>query len=550
MGCHIMKNGFFAIFAGCFLLATLGWTQASERSQITPLLGKVDTLTQMRIYAVDPGALASQLEDEGYDVLEGGITDISVDVIVSRESRQRLESEGYVLEFIAQGRPLREIMAEQAVGDSLPSGYLSYPEIVNRLQVAGSTYPAICDAINLSSQYGIQTYEGRDLWAVKISDNVGSEEQEPAFLLVSCHHAREIVTPELALYAMDQFTSQYGIDPDITAVVDNYEIWIAPVWNPDGYQYCYDVDNMWRKNRHVFAGGTGVDMNRNYPFGWDSSCSGSTYPSSETYKGPSAGSEAETQIMMAWSEEQHFAKVIDYHSSGREVLWAYAYCQTHPLDAFLLQEAIALSNASGYGGDYRVPSSQGEHFEWQLAEMGAHANLIETATTFIEPHSVALSEAAMVFPGSMWMINRPISLTGTVTEAGTGAPLVADIENLDVNYLHGEHNQSYLPFGMYHAFLPAGNYDIRFTVAGYDPQVHNVTILADQSTVLDVVFGSVAPPCPGDLDDNDQIDVLDAVLVVEAFGNSGGPEDIDGNGTVELADVEALCDLWGPCPEP
>ena len=72
----------------------------------------------------------------------------------------------------------------------------------------------------------------------------------------------------------------------------------------------------------MFTSGVGVDQNRNYPQGWTASCSGSTSVRSETYKGPSAASEAETRTMMTWSETERFAKVIDYHSYGREVLYA------------------------------------------------------------------------------------------------------------------------------------------------------------------------------------------------------------------------------------
>jgi hypothetical protein len=119
----------------------------------------------------------------------------------------------------------------------------------------------------------------------------------------------------------------------VTQTVNNNEIWIAASGNPDGYEHVFSVDNMWRKNRLQLSNGVGVDLNRNYPVGWTSGCSGSTSHSSETYKGPSAGSEVETQTMMAWGNDRRFAKVIDFHSSGREILWDYdPDCATHPFD--------------------------------------------------------------------------------------------------------------------------------------------------------------------------------------------------------------------------
>jgi len=228
--------------------------------------------------------------------------------------------------------------------------------------------------------------------------------------MVSCHHAREIVTPVIALYAIEQLTTEYGNDPDITAAVDDYEIWISPVWNPDGYEYCYYVNNWWRKNRQPYPPGVGVDLNRNYPFGWDSWCSGDTDPTSETYKGPSPASEAETQTMMVFSDDRHFAKVIDYHSHGREVLYGYC-CHSHPFSNFFYSEAVCLSTAAGYGESVRAPSAEGEHYEWQIWANGSHAFLMETHTEFQPSYSSAQAEAAQVWPSTMWLLERPISVS-------------------------------------------------------------------------------------------------------------------------------------------
>ena len=153
-------------------------------------------------------------------------------------------------------------------------------------------------------------------------------------------------------------------------------------------------DNLWRKNRRVFAGGVGVDQNRNYAQGWGASCSGSTSVTSETFKGPSAASEAEAQTMMTWSRRERFAKVLDYHSTGREVLYSYL-CLTHPFTSWMQQEASAISQASGYDGRTRAPSAEGEHQQWQFARMGSYAFLIETHTQFQPAYSSALSEASL-----------------------------------------------------------------------------------------------------------------------------------------------------------
>jgi|GEM_PF-1153860 len=446
-----------------------------------PWAASAQTLTRVEIRVPDAPAVAATLEREGFDVVEGSVGADRLEVVASPHMLAMLEERGFDITVIDVGRPLAEVF-----GEDIPPGYLDLAGIINAMQQAAANYPQICQFVDLTVRYNAPlTYEGRHMYAVKVSDNVSQDEDEPAFLLVACHHAREIVTPVIALYALEQFTTKYGTDPRITALVNEYEIWIAPVWNPDGYQYMYYTNNNWRKNRRVFTGGTGVDLNRNYPFGWSTACSGSTNPSSDTYKGPSPASESETQTMMLWSDERHFTKVVDFHSYGREVLPGYA-CLPHPFDSYLDSEATTLSQMCGYGGRIRTPSAEGEEQQWQLATRNSYAFLIETHTSFQPAYSSAQSEAQMVWPGILWMLERPIPLAGHVTDAVTGAPLAAQIELVGVNFPNGETNYSSGRFGRYHIFAPPGNYNVRFSVTGYEPKTVPVTIVANTATVLNV----------------------------------------------------------------
>jgi hypothetical protein len=446
-----------------------------------------EPLTHVRIDTENAASLALELERAGFDVLEGSVTRGSLELIISAADRERLLAAGHAPVTLAVGRPFREIQEERQLGDAVPPGYPDLATVLSEMLDAATAFPSICQFVDLTDTYGTpSTTEGNSMFALKISDNVTLEEDEPSFLMVADHHAREIVTPVLALYAIEQLTTQYGSDPTITGLVNSYEIWVAPVWNPDGYEYVFDVNNFWRKNRHVFAQGIGVDQNRNYPHGWDNPCSGSTDPGSQTYKGPSPGSEAETITMMAWSLDQRFAKVLDYHSSGREVLHGYA-CWSHPFDAYLQQEAIDLSIAAGYGGDRRGPSADGEHYQWQFGKMGAYANLIETHSTFQPSYASAQAEAALVWPGTIWMLERPIPLWGHVTDVSNGQPVEATISYVGVNFQNGETNSSGGPFGRYQAFLPAGSYDVVFEAENYQPQtIAGVLITSGVSTQLDV----------------------------------------------------------------
>ena len=306
-----------AFAAACYDAAEITQTEAPG----SPLFSlQAQTLTRVRIDTPAARTVADELIAAGHDVLEGSITDNSFEVVGSDEWIERLRTRGLNPVTIEVGRPFREIQEERQAGiAAVPNGYLNLAQINEQLQLAAIAYPGISQVVDLTAEYQAPaTFEGRHVFALKISDNVQQEEIEPAFLLVSNHHAREIVTPVIALNTISELTAGYGIDPAITQLVNEYEIWIAPTWNPDGYNHVFEVQNLWRKNRRVFPdqGGVGVDQNRNYPFGWNSPCSGSRRVTSETYRGPSPASEAETQTMMLFSEDRNFAKVIDYHSSA------------------------------------------------------------------------------------------------------------------------------------------------------------------------------------------------------------------------------------------
>ena len=444
------------------------------------------TLLLARIEHPQPAQLSAELEGAGYDVLEGSVTDSSFDVVVSGSELEALRASGLQIIEIDSGRPLQDILPIQDGRDDIPTGYLDLDGINNRMSAIAAAFPAIAQMVDLTTTYDVPaTAEGRHLYALVISDNADTEEDEPAMLIVSNHHAREIVTPVIALDAMDRLTQGYGNDARITSLVDNNEIWIAPTWNPDGYNHVVTRDNMWRKNRRRFNNGIGVDQNRNYPQGWNNGCSGSTSPGSNTYKGPSPASEAETQTMLAWSRDQRFAKVIDYHSSGREVLSGYS-CSQHPFASWLRNQASGLATASGYS-QTRAPSADGEHYQWQLAQMGAWSFLIETATQFQPSFNSARQESNRVWPGILYALERPISLSGHVTDALTGNPLQADIELLNINFRNGESNGSGGPFGRYHVFARPDTYELQFSAAGYQTEVQTVTIASStESVVLDV----------------------------------------------------------------
>jgi carboxypeptidase T len=180
-----------------------------------------------------------------------------------------------------------------------------------------------------------KSYEGRELWALKISDNVAADEGEPEVLFTAGQHAREHLTVEMALYIVDQLTRRYATDPRIKGIVDSREIWIVPNVNPDGSEY--DIESgtyrTWRKNRQPNAGtdAVGTDLNRNYGFRWGCCGGSSAIASMDIYRGPSAFSAPETTAVRDFvlsrvvDGVQQIRASIDFHSFSELVLWPFGH---------------------------------------------------------------------------------------------------------------------------------------------------------------------------------------------------------------------------------
>jgi hypothetical protein len=194
-------------------------------------------------------------------------------------------------------------------------------------------------AVCVANFYRYQlTYEGRTIWAGKISDNVGVDEDEPEVLFTHHLHAREHLTVEMGLYTLHMLLDGYGVDPRITDLVNGREIWMVFDANPDGDEYDIATGTYasWRKNRQPNAGSpyVGTDLNRNWSYKWGCCGGSSTDPSSTTYRGPAAFSAPETQVIRDFVDSRVIGGVqqikanIDFHTYDELVLWPYSYTLT------------------------------------------------------------------------------------------------------------------------------------------------------------------------------------------------------------------------------
>jgi hypothetical protein len=179
------------------------------------------------------------------------------------------------------------------------------------------------------------SYQGRAMPLIKISDNVNADENEPEVLFNAHQHAREHLTVEMAMYLLHLFLDNYGTDTAITNWVNTREIWIVPDMNPDGGEYDIATGSYrsWRKNRQPNSGSSnvGTDLNRNWAYQWGCCGGSSGSTSSATYRGPSAFSAPETANLRTFVNSRVVGGVqqikvnIDFHTYSKLVLWPYGY---------------------------------------------------------------------------------------------------------------------------------------------------------------------------------------------------------------------------------
>jgi len=255
--------------------------------------------------------------------------------------------------------------------------FYTYWEMRDSVNAFAARYPAICKKDSAG-----RSYQGLALLALKISDNPAVDEGEPAMCINGATHAREPMGTHLCIDFAQYLLSNYGTDSFVTWLVNNRQIYIIPVMNPDGYRYNSDsggaTSNI-RKNRHFYTGqGTstaGVDLNRNYGYkwGWDNIGSSPTV-TSETFRGSARFSEIETQGARDFMLFKKIRTQNDYHSYGPYNLceWGYSTSNEPIPDSVTVWEILDSMRAkNGYAANRTGPCSRvlylanGGSFEWE-----------------------------------------------------------------------------------------------------------------------------------------------------------------------------------------
>uniref|UniRef100_A0A669QAT9 Carboxypeptidase A2 n=2 Tax=Phasianus colchicus TaxID=9054 RepID=A0A669QAT9_PHACC len=292
---------------------------------------------------------------------------LPVDVRIPAHSLQAvkvfLESHGIEYSILIEDlqvvldREKQDIVASQQMERSSSAfnygTYHSLASIYQELDNLASEYGNIVSKIQIG-----ESYEKRPLYALKFSTGRGNR---PAIWLDAGIHSREWVTQASAMWIARKIASDYGNDPSTTSLLNNLDIFLLPVANPDGYEFTHTTNRMWRKTRSKNSGSLciGVDPNRN----WDAGFGGpgaSNNPCSDSYHGPSANSEVEVKSIVNFIKNHgNIRAFLTLHSYSQLLMYPYGYKCTPPADNAELNtigKAAANSIQSLYGTTYTVGS--------------------------------------------------------------------------------------------------------------------------------------------------------------------------------------------------
>ncbi len=266
--------------------------------------------------------------------------------------------------------------------------YHCYDEISHELIELENLYPSI-------SQLWIigESHETRSIFALKISDNVESDEDEPVVYIDGGIHGNEWIAVEVAFYTAKHLLENYESDSRIHDIVNGTEIWIVPMLNPDGHNYLSNqlvpelasFREVGRKNRRDNSHRrSGVDLNSNFDSDWGNENEGSSHdPSSIFYCGPFTFSEPETAAVRDLLYEHPPSVSISYHSFGQYI----AYARENDSTSIFLAETMAMhiEDVNGMRYDFEHTYKSGGEKEWIYDTFSCPSFVVELRPDSISP---------------------------------------------------------------------------------------------------------------------------------------------------------------------
>jgi carboxypeptidase T len=436
--------------------------------------------------------------------------------------------------------------------------YYTYSSMVDSLLLWEAEYPSIARVEII----GYTQQEQRAIYAIKISDNVAIDEDEPVLLFDGTHHACEIMGMEICLALADTLLHGFGNTPGIDSIINRCEIWIVPLINPDGNSAVHlGISLNYRKNGRDLDGDgnlyeyqcnnswtcstEGIDLNRNYDWYWQ--YGGSNVPMNYYYRGASAGSESENQAITGLVASIRPLLSLTYHSWGEVVYypWQWSDNSAAPDSNVILEiaseYASQIPKENGFENYDPVASEgrTGEALDWQYGRYGVISFLPETVQSqdFIpeteERHDAVVNANLR---GIFYLFARAngSQIRGVVMDRHTQAPLAAEIRILQAYSTRVDPRMSDSTYGRFYRLMTPGAYTLEVRSTSYPVKtISNVVVTEGQITELTIRMGSLLA---GDANDNGLLNGVDVIYLVNFLkGRVPAPDPI------ELGDANGDC---------
>jgi len=437
--------------------------------------------------------------------------------------------------------------------------------------------------------------QGREIYAIRITGS-GDDSGRRALLYTGGQHAREWVSISTSMYIADRFVRDYGVDPRTTDLLDATIVYIIPVVNPDGYEFTWTTQRLWRKNRRNNPGSSffGVDLNRNWGYEWGGQgSSGATW--SDIYRGAAPFSEPETAAVRDFTlARDNIAAHVDIHSYSQLVLSPWGYTQTdvapdachldglaqemadeifsvHQKPYFAGPAGASLYVASGIGPDWFYGERNIYAWTFELRDTGQFGFILpateivptgeETLAAVLHlGESVAYADRVRFEgpdgPGESVApsVNAPVSFDA---RAILGATLDDSTVTLHARVDGGAYVGATMletSPGVFAGTLPAGacGQVIEYFVTAATTMGDTASFPADAPVnVFTLPVLDPDGPCliPGDANGDGVVDFADLNIVLNQFGLTGAPGelqgDLNGDGAVGFADLNIVLSNFG-----
>jgi hypothetical protein len=438
--------------------------------------------SKLNVYTATVSASkAAELVRAGYDFADTrvGARGVRIELVLSASERRGLVAEGVDLRLKRdkKGRTIQQRAALQALnGFTVWRSFDEPGGFRDQMYGIARRNSGFVKLVVLG-----RTHQGREIIALKVTQGARGtpDGARPAALYLSLQHAREWISGEVNRRFLLWLLEQRRLEnPEIVDLLKTTELWFVLVTNPDGYEYTHDVERLWRKNLRDNNGdrqitnGDGVDPNRNFPSHWKYDNEGSSSQgSSDTYRGPSAGSEPETQALISLANRANVKFIVNHHAVGSWILYAPGWQMETVAADTPIYVALAGTDANPAIPDFDPgPSANelyvtnGETTDW-FAE-------VEGALGFTPELSDAGSGGGFVFPDNEALVQK---------EADDARPFILDVAKSarnpanPVSHLGNTTAPFYLGFVGIDPEMTRGEKNFTFQWSYGDPQTVRVT---------------------------------------------------------------------------